>query len=221
MPVTINGVTYDTTEHYFQAMKFISSNATSRDLEYARLIAGQNTPNKAKVLASQQIKGGYKWRTDLNPIIQEYQDVHIRNDWDFVKYNVMRAAVMNKFLQNPQLLLQTGDAYIAEASPKDYIWGIGKDGTGRNMLGIILMETRYVLRGQIKDNIIIPGVLAISNTPDGNSQAITQIVQNIGQGIPVTILNDSNTRNVIVELFQQLYQISYQTADMLVNNYRQ
>ncbi len=35
--------------------------------------------------------------------------------------------------------------YLTENSPYDYFWGIGNDGTGKNLLGKILMETREVL----------------------------------------------------------------------------
>ena len=58
--------------------------------------------------------------------------------------------------QNPDLkerLLSTGDAILAEASPKDRIWGIGLDAKtasgmepnawpGMNLLGKALMELR-------------------------------------------------------------------------------
>lgn len=219
-PVVINGIKYATTEHYFQAMKFMGPNATSRELEYSRLIASQNTPNKAKILAGQKVKGGYKWRTDLNPIIQQYQDVVIRSDWEEVKYNVMRAAVMNKFLQNPDVLLSTGDAVLVEASPKDYIWGIGKDGSGKNALGIILMETRYVIRGLISNNQLIPGLLFFGQTPGGPEETVEHTVYSIGLGNPIVIYNDDNAKNVVVEIFKQLYQIDRDTSVKLVSNYR-
>lgn len=44
------------------------------------------------------------------------------------------------------ILLSTGNEEIIEKTTKDYYWGCGEDGTGKNMLGKILMETRDVLR---------------------------------------------------------------------------
>jgi ribA/ribD-fused uncharacterized protein len=76
-------------------------------------------------------------------------DVPIRKDWDQVKTDVMRAAVNAKFSQNPDLLerlLATGRAEIVENSPVDYFWGVGSDGSGKNVLGTILMEVREKLR---------------------------------------------------------------------------
>ena len=50
--------------------------------------------------------------------------------WDAVKYNIVKAGNKAKFEQNPdlmKLLLSTGDSIMAEASPKDRIWGIALD----------------------------------------------------------------------------------------------
>ena len=76
--------------------------------------------------------------------------------WGAVKYDVVKKANRAKYEQNPDLmarLLQTGDVLLAEASPKDTIWGIGLDAEaaaqtspsdwpGQNLLGRILMELR-------------------------------------------------------------------------------
>ncbi len=76
--------------------------------------------------------------------------------WSAVRYEVVKTANKAKFEQNPDLkirLLETGDAILAEASPRDYIWGIGLDAStaaginpaewpGQNLLGRILMELR-------------------------------------------------------------------------------
>ena len=76
--------------------------------------------------------------------------------WDAVKYNIVKAGNKAKFEQNPdlmKLLLSTGDSIMAEASPKDRIWGIALDAEtakwkkpeewpGQNLLGKILMELR-------------------------------------------------------------------------------
>jgi hypothetical protein len=44
------------------------------------------------------------------------------------------------------VLLGTGDEELVENAPGDYYWGCGADGSGRNMLGRILMEVRSGLR---------------------------------------------------------------------------
>ena len=75
--------------------------------------------------------------------------VPIRPDWEEVKDDAMRRAVLAKFEQNVAIhaiLLATGDADIVENAPKDYYWGCGADGSGKNMLGIILMEVRAILQ---------------------------------------------------------------------------
>lgn len=63
----------------------------------------------------------------------------------------MRRALYAKFKQNPELrdlLLATGNALIVENAPGDRYWGCGKDGTGLNRLGILLVELRDRLRGE-------------------------------------------------------------------------
>lgn len=148
-PVEIDGKSYLSSEHAYQASKFLGPDATDRSKKYAEEIRKVNTPNKSRILASQKRVGGYKWKTDLNPTIEKYSDVKLRTDWESSKDNVMRLIVLAKFSQHSNLrslLLNTNDAIIQENSPRDSYWGIGKDGKGNNMLGIILMETRDTLR---------------------------------------------------------------------------
>ncbi len=60
----------------------------------------------------------------------------------------MAEAVLAKFTQHlnlHSLLLSTGDAKLVEHTELDANWGDGGDGSGRNMLGLILME----IRGQL------------------------------------------------------------------------
>jgi len=78
----------------------------------------------------------------------------LREDWEWVKDQIMREAVLAKFRQHADLqtlLLSTGDAEIIEHTKNDAYWGDGGDGSGLNMLGRILMETRDQLR---KENAI-------------------------------------------------------------------
>lgn len=80
--------------------------------------------------------------------------------WKSARYEIVKAGNRAKYEQNPYLktaLLDTGDAILAEASPKDTIWGIGLDAKdasvidvdkwpGENLLGKILMELREPIR---------------------------------------------------------------------------
>ena len=148
-PIIVNNFSYPTVEHFFHTQKFLGQDMTPRSQQYAGLIASQSTPNKAKILARQEIGGGYKWRTDLNDVIRSYPDVQIRADWDLVKDEVMRSGVYHKFLQNPQLwavLNSTGDYALAEHTSRDSYWGDGGNGTGLNKLGQILVGVRTLLR---------------------------------------------------------------------------
>jgi predicted NAD-dependent protein-ADP-ribosyltransferase YbiA (DUF1768 family) len=40
----------------------------------------------------------------------------------------------------------TGEAPLVEESPTDSFWGVGTKGTGKNMLGTLLMQVRRQLR---------------------------------------------------------------------------
>ena len=82
--------------------------------------------------------------------------------WDAVKYDIVKDGNRAKFEQNPdlkKLLLATGNAVLAEASPKDKIWGIGLDAQtaastdmskwpGQGLLGRALMELRTEFSGE-------------------------------------------------------------------------
>lgn len=73
----------------------------------------------------------------------------LRPDWNQVKDDVMRKAVLQKFRTHAdirEILLATGDEVLVENSPIDYYWGCGKDGSSKNRLGQILMEVRETLR---------------------------------------------------------------------------
>jgi hypothetical protein len=73
----------------------------------------------------------------------------LRADWERVKDEVMRRAVLAKFTQHAELrdiLLATGDALLVEHTRNDSYWGDGGDGRGRNMLGRILASVREELR---------------------------------------------------------------------------
>jgi N-glycosidase YbiA len=119
--VTIDGLTYPTTEHYFQAMKFIAASPA-----YAEQIRNTVTPNEAKKLGKNR----------------KYP---IPDNWNDLRIDVMNTALFSKAVQNKNFydaLLRSGDSPLVEASPFDTFWGEGKLKNGKNMLGKALMVLR-------------------------------------------------------------------------------
>jgi ribA/ribD-fused uncharacterized protein len=122
-PIKLDGKTWPTSEHYFQAQKFA-------DQAYGEEIRKANSPMIAARLGRSRKQ-------------------KLRNDWESVKVEVMRKAVVAKFTQHEnlkELLLSTNDAKLVEHTTNDSYWGDGGDDSGKNMLGKILMEVREQLR---------------------------------------------------------------------------
>ncbi|GGR94004.1 NADAR family protein [Deinococcus sedimenti] len=119
----LDGVVWPTSEHYFQAQKFVGT-------PHAEEVRAQVTPMLAARFGRRR-------------------DLPLREDWEAVKDDVMRAALRAKFTQHPALrqrLLDTVDATLIEHTRNDSYWADGGDGSGRNRLGELLMELRAALR---------------------------------------------------------------------------
>lgn len=158
--VIYKGLEYPTSEHAFQAAKFLYPEASPDSLAYGELIRQEPNVNKIKILANQKRVGGYKWKTDLNPIIEKYQHVPLRPGWDLpahqkgtarpLKVEIMKEILYMKFGTNGKLrgfLLATGDRILIEDTPRDPFWGNGgKDFPIVGWLGLLLMEVREELR---------------------------------------------------------------------------
>lgn len=74
----------------------------------------------------------------------------VRADWNATKVERMRRVLREKF-KDPELrakLLATRPHQLVEQSKIDAFWGIGKKGNGKNMLGVLLMETRDELAAE-------------------------------------------------------------------------
>ena len=157
------GLTWPTSEHYYQASKFVDvvppTDPKYSDYQaYVELIRQTNTPYKAFLLARQKKKDGYVAKYKISPtnttlIIDAIdtslqQGLQRRADWEQIKEDVMERALHLKFNQRPklsQLLLSTGTAELVEKSPRDWYWGIGSDGSGKNRLGHLLMKLRLTI----------------------------------------------------------------------------
>ena len=122
-PFKLKGKTWRTTEHYFQAMKF----------------EGTSHVEEIRKTASPMV-AARMGRSRKRPL---------RKDWESVKDRIMYEAISAKFTQHEELqalLLETGDAKLVEHTSNDRYWGDGGDGTGRNKLGLLLMQLREELR---------------------------------------------------------------------------
>jgi hypothetical protein len=120
---TLDGQYWPTSEHYFQAQKFAGT-------EHEEAVRLARAPKIAADMGRERKRP-------------------LRADWEAVKEDAMRRALRAKFTQHADLrdlLLSTGDEEIVENAPGDFYWGCGKDGTGNNRLGALLMELREELR---------------------------------------------------------------------------
>ena len=122
-PFSDGGKIWPTSEHYFQAQKFL----VPQIQEIIRQIV---SPMDAAL----------EGRNRQNPL---------RSDWEEVKDEVMLQAFRMKFSQNPDIakeLMATGDAIIIEHTRNDAYWADGGDGSGKNKLGLLLMQVREELK---------------------------------------------------------------------------
>jgi len=118
-PFMINGITFPTVEHYYQANKADNSQDFFK-------ILNLKTPVETK-------KAGKK--------------IKICKNWEQIKFNIMYIGLLNKFKQNidlMNLLILTGEKEIIEGNYwGDKIWGVClKTNEGENNLGIMLMNIR-------------------------------------------------------------------------------
>jgi ribA/ribD-fused uncharacterized protein len=129
----VDGRTYPTAEHWMMAAKA----RLFHDQAALQRVLGSDSPGAAKA-AGRAVQGF---------------DEQV---WAAERYRIVLAGTRAKFSQHPDLLdvlTRTGDQIIAEASPRDRIWGIGLAADhpdarhpmvwrGLNLLGFALMDAR-------------------------------------------------------------------------------
>jgi ribA/ribD-fused uncharacterized protein len=126
-PIEFEGEVFATSEHAYQAGK-------ARKPEVRKWLLAAPSP----ALLAMAAHGLYYW--DIAP------------GWSKTKFDRMREVLRAKFTQHADLkdlLLSTGEARLVESATVDNevnrLWG-EVNGTGRNKLGILLMEIREDLR---------------------------------------------------------------------------
>ncbi len=121
--VNWNGKDWMTSEHAYQASKFIDEDIIT-EIKEARS------------------------SHDSKKIAEKYSDKK-REDWADVKLSLMEEIVRAKASQHQYIqkkLLETGNIELIEDSPKDSFWGWGPEKTGENHLGKIWMKIREELK---------------------------------------------------------------------------
>ncbi|KAK9837095.1 hypothetical protein WJX81_002479 [Elliptochloris bilobata] len=115
-------------EHFYQAQKF--AGVDDQEAKAAvEAIAAAASPEEAARIGRR---------------VERAQPDLLRADWAAAKLTVMAVALRAKFTRHvgPRRMLLGTAAQLVEASPHDYFWGRGVDGSGANHLGALLMRLR-------------------------------------------------------------------------------
>lgn len=135
--IYIDGKSWPTVEHYFQAMKFPT------DPAYQESIRQAVSPKRA---TDRYASGKMAKKMGAS------REHTIRPDWNTYRLEVMKKALREKFTQDDSLynllLQETGNADLLENSPSDSYWGVGRNGKGQNQMGRLLMQLRAELRAE-------------------------------------------------------------------------
>ena len=125
IPVYYSGILYQNSEAAFQAQKTL-------DPEERKLFSTLN-PGEAK---------------------KKGRHFVLRDDWEYIKDDIMFDIVLSKFASNPvlkNLLLATNNEELIEGNNwNDTYWGVC-NGEGQNKLGKILMKVRSLLKEAYPD----------------------------------------------------------------------
>lgn len=125
-PFVASGVLWKTSEHYYQAYKFLDRKIQIQIIEAP-------TPLEAAIIAHENER-------------------FVRRNWEKMKIPIMREAIYHKFNNNQAIeykLLKTYPARLIEYALDDDFWGCGSDMKGANWLGKLLMEYRQARIGAL------------------------------------------------------------------------
>lgn len=124
-PVVVRHRQYPSLHHYFLCERF------------------KDTPVEPQLQSAASV-----W--ELERIVREAEaKSYQREDWNQVKIDVMLLGNYLKFKQNEsprKVLLETETKLLVNHTPTDDFWGDSGDGSGKNLLGVVLMSVRERLR---------------------------------------------------------------------------
>ena len=126
----IDNIYYKTVEHFYQSKKFL-------DKKLQEKIINVETPKEASNIGR-----------DRNN--------KLRDNWCNIKQEIMLQGILEKFRQNKDILiklLNTGNEDIIENTVDEYYWGCGKDRTGENNFGKLLVKARDILKNEMYENL--------------------------------------------------------------------
>ena len=126
-----NNIFYKTVEHYYQSEKFDNNVIKEK-------IINSNTPKEASNIG------------------RDRKNIR-KNNFNSIKNQVMLDGVLEKFRQNKSILyklIETRNEEIIENTVDEYYWGIGKDKSGKNHFGKILMKARHILKKELIEKLI-------------------------------------------------------------------
>ena len=119
--VEMDGVQWPTSEHLYQAMKFMG-----QDSDIVAQIKNAPSAHEARQIA------------------KKYPDQVIK-DWDTIKVEMMEKIIREKHAQHTYIqkkLLESMGRELIEVSPRDSFWGWGPNKDGENHLGKVWMKVR-------------------------------------------------------------------------------
>ena len=206
-PVTINNITYPSSEHAYQAMKTLD---IEKQIEFSQI----DNPNKAKEFGKK---------------------IKIRDDWDKVKVKYMHMVVFQKFMQNQDLKkrlleIEDGISFVEGNYWHDNIWGVcscprcqSKNAT--NYLGKILTNVKITLHMLENDPKQIMIYLAGPYTHDKEIVVNARyrvfcdnLAKRINEGYNVlsvvTMYHDAAKKNNLSTLWENWKEIDLRFLDM-------
>lgn len=129
--VKVKTAEWPTVEHFYQAQKF----------------GGVDDPDATSAMEAIRAASSPEEAARIGRTLQRTNPRLIRPDWDECKEAVMRDALRAKLTRHaaPRNLLlgsRAAGQCVLEDSPTDAVWGVGRDGSGGNLLGRLLMELR-------------------------------------------------------------------------------